>query len=96
MADQDIMIKLSTMDGEEVTVEKDIICKSILVKGIVEDSGVEDAIPLQSVKKATLDKIIEYCTYINANPPPEIDKPLRSNNLADVVSEWYAGFVNLD
>ena len=45
MTDQ-IMVKLTTMDGEEVQVEKEIITKSILVKGIIEDSGTEDPIPL--------------------------------------------------
>ena len=89
-------VKLSTMDGEVVEVDKEIACKSILVKGIVDDSGIEDEIPLHSVKKAILDKIIVYCTYIHQNAPPEIEKPLRSNNLSDVVNEWYANFVNLE
>ena len=34
------------MDGETVEVEKDIACKSVFVRGIVDDSGVEDEIPL--------------------------------------------------
>ena len=89
-------VKLATMDGETVTVDKEIACKSILIKGIVDDSGTEDESPLPAIKKSILDKIIEYCTYINANQPPEIDKPLRSNNLTDVVNEWYANFVQLD
>ena len=89
-------VKLTTMDGEVVEVEKEIACKSILVKGIVDDSGIEDEIPLASVKKPILDKVIEYCTYINENTPPEIEKPLRSNNLNDVVNEWYANFVDLE
>ena len=88
--------KLTTMDGETVEVPVAIACKSILVKGIIDDSGIEDEIPLASVKKPILDKIIEYCTYIHTNAAPEIEKPLRSNNLNDVVSEWYANFVNLD
>ena len=41
-------------------------------------------------------KIIEYCTYIHTNPPPEIEKPLRSNELGDVVNPWFAEFVNLE
>ena len=89
-------VKLATMDGETVEVDKEIACKSILIKGIVDDSGTEDEVPLPAIKKSILDKIIEYCTYINANSPPEIDKPLRSNNLSDVVNEWYANFVQLD
>ena len=89
-------VKLTTLDGEIVEVDKEVACKSILVKGIVDDSGVEDEIPLASVKKAILDKVIEYCTHITENTPPEIEKPLRSNNLNDVVNEWYANFVDLE
>ena len=92
----DEKVKLTTMDGETVEVDKEIACKSILVKGIVDDSGIDDEIPLHSVKKAILDKIIVYCTYINEHTAPEIDKPLRSNNLSDVVNQWYADFVNLE
>ena len=52
------MVKLTTMDGETVEVEKEIACKSILVRGIVDDSGLEEEIPLPAIKKAILDKII--------------------------------------
>ena len=89
-------ITLATMDGETMEVDKEIAMKSVLIRGIVEDSGVEDDVPLPSIKKPILEKVIDYCTYIHQNPPPEIDKPLRSNNLNDVVSDWYANFVNLD
>ena len=96
MAEQKIMVKLTTMDGETVEVEKDIACKSILVKGIIDDSGTDEEIPLQSVKKSILELIIQYCEYIHLNTPPEIEKPLRSNELSGVVNQWYADFVNLD
>ena len=89
------MVKLQTMDGDVVEVQKEIACKSNLVKGVIDDNGDEDEIPLPTVKKAILEKIIEYCTYINQNAPPEIDTPLRTSNLGDVVNEWYANFVNL-
>ena len=86
MQDEIQTVKLTTMDGETVEVPKEIAFKSILVKGIVDDGGADDEIPLASVKKATLDRIIKYCEYIHTNAPPEIDKPLRSNNLSDVVN----------
>ena len=90
------MVKLLTMENEEVEVEKEIAQKSVLVKGIIDDSGTDDAIPLPQIKHSILLKILEYCHYIHTNSPPEIEKPLRSNNLGDVVNEWYAGYVNLD
>jgi S-phase kinase-associated protein 1 len=30
------------------------------------------------------------------HPSPEIEKPLRSNNLSDVTTPWYAEFMNVD
>ena len=90
-------VKLTTQDGETIEVDKEIACKSILVKGIVDDSdGANEEIPLPTVKKAILEKILEFCEYIHKNSPPEIDKPLRSSELRDVVNEWYANFVNLE
>ena len=40
------MVKLQSMEGEIINVEKDIACKSQQVKEIVDESGVEDEIPL--------------------------------------------------
>lgn len=82
------MVKLTTMDGETVEVEKKIASKSVLIRGIVEDSGVEEEIPLPEIKKSILDKVIEYCKYIDVNAPPEIEKPLKSKVLSDIVNEW--------
>ncbi len=85
-----------TSDGHTVEVEREIASKSEWVKNIVDGSEVDDNIPLPEIKKATLLKVIEYCTYINTNVPPQIDKPLRSNELSDIVDPWYAEFVNLE
>ena len=63
---------------------------------MIDDSGVDEEIPLPNVKRAILQKIIEFCQYINQNTAPEIEKPLRSNNLNDVTTPWYADFVNLE
>jgi len=89
-------VKLVTCEGEVVEVDVDVASKSVLIKGMIDDSGVDEEIPLPNVKKSILQKIIEFCKYIKDNSPPEIEKPLRSNNLADVTSLWYAEFVNLD
>ena len=85
-----------TSDGHTVEVEREIASKSEWVKNIVEGSEVDDNIPLTVINKATLLKVIEYCTYINTNVPPQIDRPLRSNELSDIVDPWYAEFVNLE
>lgn len=89
-------VKLVTSEGEVVEVDVDVASKSVLIKGMIDDSGVEEEIPLPNVKRSILNKIIEFCIYIKDNSPPEIEKPLRSNNLGDVTTPWYAEFVNLD
>ena len=37
-------ITLATMDGETMEVDKEIAMKSVLIRGIVEDSGVEEIV----------------------------------------------------
>ena len=56
-------VKLVTSDGEVVEVDVDVASKSVLIKGMIDDSGVEEEIPLPNVKRASLQKIIEFCTY---------------------------------
>ena len=47
------------------------------------------------VKASTLKKIVEYMTHYSDSKPPEIEKPLRSNKMDQVVPEWDAEFVDL-
>jgi S-phase kinase-associated protein 1 len=49
---------------------------------MVDDSGTDEEIPLPNVKTAILSKVIDYCKYHKDSPPEEIQKPLKSTNLA--------------
>ncbi len=84
------LCKITTMDGNVSEVKVKIIQKSFLIKGLIEDAGIEEEIPLPNIKKQTFDKIIEYCEFIDTNAPPEIEKPLKSAAISDLVSPWYA------
>ena len=90
------VVKLVTSEGEKMEVPIDVAARSVLIKGMIDDAGVEEDIPLPNVKKNILTKVVEFCTYLNEHPPPEIEKPLRSNNLNDVTTAYYADFVNLE
>ena len=86
-------------DGETVQVNKDVMLKSNTVKGMVDDGTAvsDEAIPLPEINKATFDKVIEFCKYIHAgNAEPDIERPLRSNDLADHTTEWYTKFVEVE
>ena len=84
-------ITLATMDGETMEVDKEIAMKSVLIRGIVEDSGVEDDVPLPSIKKPILEKVIEYLEHIHTNSPPRI----RSES-SYTISDWHAQFVKVE
>ena len=61
MAEQ---VKLLCSDGEVVEVPVEIAEKSVLIKGLIEDSGTEDDIPLPNVKKAILEKVVVFCEHL--------------------------------
>jgi len=73
---------------------------SELVKGMLEDDGADDEetteIPLPNVKAAVLKKVIEFCSHHKSEPMTEIEKPLKSAVMAEVVQKWYADFVNVE
>jgi S-phase kinase-associated protein 1 len=53
-------------------------------------------IPLPNVKSQVLQKVIEFCEHHLEQPMTEIEKPLKSQVMADVVQKWYADFVELE
>ncbi len=79
------MVKLISAEGAEIEVDMDTANKSVLIKSMIDDSGPEEDIPLPNVKKAVLEKVIEFCQHLNEQPLQEIEKPLKTNNLRDIV-----------
>ena len=53
-------------------------------------------IPLPNVKSTVLQKVIEFCEHHKEEPMTEIEKPLKSQNMNEVVQKWYADFVNVE
>ena len=53
-------------------------------------------LPLPNVKSQVLQKVIEFCEHHLSEPMTEIEKPLKSQVMADVVQKWYADFVDLE
>ena len=93
MADK---VKLITSDGEEVEIDIDVAEKSVLIKGLIDDSP-EEQIPLPNVKRPILEKVIDFCKYLKDHQAPEIEKPLKSVDLASNVDDpWYVDYINLE
>ncbi len=48
------------------------------------------------VKAATLQKVLDYLHYHVDKPAEEIEKPLKSSNMADVVAQWDADYIDVE
>lgn len=89
-------VKMRTSDGQLFEEPLDLMQRSVHIKNITDDS-LEDEVPLPEITAATMRFVIEFLKHLKeGNPPPEIEKPLRSNDLKDVTTEWYANFIDKD
>jgi len=95
-----MQVKLVSQEGKTFEVEKRVAEMSELVKSMIsEDSDSEsdqDEIPLPNVTSQTLTKVLEFCEHHCAEPLCEIEKPLTSASMSDVVQAWYAKFVDVE
>lgn len=90
-------IKLRTSDDLLIEEDKELMLRSVTIKSMIDDGDHDEEIPLPEITQPTLLKVIEFLKHLQAgNPPPEIEKPLRSNDLKDVTTEWYANFIDHD
>jgi S-phase kinase-associated protein 1 len=89
-------LKLVSQEGEKFEVGKKVAIQSELVKTMSEGDKEENEIPLPNVKSSVLKKVVEYMKYHVDNPAREIEKPLKSANMSEVVSQWDADFVDVD
>eukprot|EP00894_Picocystis_sp_ML_P002990 jgi/Pico_ML_1/53507/g4042.t1 len=86
-------VKLLSSDQELFEVEEDVAFESVTIKNMIEDTGIEEQIPLPNVSSKILSKVIEYCTYhVNATKAQE-DKTAPD---AEAVKAWDAEFVQVD
>ena len=90
-------VKLITKDGQKIEIDRELIQRAVTIRGMIDDGSSEDDIPLPEITKATMDQVIEFLKHLHeGNPGPDIEKPLRSNDLRDVTTEWFAKFIDLE
>jgi len=92
----DEMLQLVSTEQEKFQVERKVAIMSELVKTMAEGDQEEKEIPLPNVKAEVLKKVVAYMKYHAENLAKEIEKPLKSANMNDVVSQWDADFVDVD
>jgi len=87
-------LTLVSEENEKTVVKKSIAVMSQLVKTMADTDKGETEIPLPNVKHSVLQMVVKYLTYHAENPAKEIEKPLKSANMNEVVSQWDADFVS--
>jgi S-phase kinase-associated protein 1 len=92
-------VSLVSQEGDSFDVPMGVARMSELVKTMIDDEQESDEnqeIPLPNVKSTVLAKVIEFCSHHHNNPMQEIEKPLKSANMSEVVPEWDANFVDIE
>ena len=56
----------------------------------------EKEIPLPNVRTVVLKKVVEFLKHQAATPMKEIEKPLKSADMAEMVQAWFADFVDVE
>lgn len=90
-------VVLVSQDGERFRVPRNAAFLSELVRTMIGDEEEEEnEVPLLNVKADVLRKVVEYCRYHADHPAEDIQKPLKSNDMREVVCEWDAEFVSVE
>jgi len=94
--EEEQMLKLISSDGKVFELPKNVALQSVLVKTMSEGDKEAQDIPLPNVNSIVLDKVVQYLMHHVNNPAREIEKPLKSSDMKQVVSTWDAEFVDVD
>lgn len=92
-------VKLISEEEEAFVVDVEAARISELVNEALEGREDDDVteIPLPNVKAAVLKKVIEFCQHYRTEPLAEIEKPLKSASIDEVIQDdWYANFIQVD
>ncbi len=92
----EVILNLISKDKDSFPLAKKIAVQSTLIKTMVEGDPEAVDIPLPAVNSNILSRVIEFMKYHIDHPMKEIEKPLKTNDLKEIVPEYYANYVDLD
>lgn len=90
----DEVVTLQAQDGTEFKVPLNAANMSETMRNLIEDSGIEAAIPLPNVTGTILAKVIEFCKYHVENPTPPA--PAGEEKRTDDICSWDQDFAKVD
>jgi S-phase kinase-associated protein 1 len=96
MTAQHTNITLTSSDGVDITVERDIAERSLLIKNMLGDLGDPgEAIPIPNINESVLKKVVEWCTYHRGDPASTGDEDEGRRKTTDI-DEWDQKFMQVD
>lgn len=83
-------------EGQTFTLAREAAVRSNLIKNMLEDASPDEEIPLPNISAPILTCVLEYLNHYAdpATTPGEIEKPLKTANLAELVPQWDFAFVD--
>ena len=83
-------------DSEILEIEEEVAIQSLVLRNMIEDTGLEGEIPIPNTRIQILKKALEYCSYYKGKEIPKIKKPLPSANLSEFLEEWDFKFIDIE
>lgn len=84
-------ITVTSADGDDYTLPTKICGISNLIRTVW---LTDQAIPLPNAPTAMLVKVIEFLQYYEKDAMSHIHKPVKTDNMTNIVQEWYVSFIN--
>ncbi|KAK4232059.1 Skp1 family, dimerization domain-containing protein [Podospora fimiseda] len=91
---------LASNEGTKITVDREVACRSVLIKNLIDDLGDEavanDAIPLMNVNSAVLNKVVEWCEHHRNDVAQSGDDENDNRKKTTDIDEWDQKFMQVD
>jgi len=92
-------ITLTSSDGIDITIERQVAQRSVLIKNLLDDLPAEstnEPIPIPNVNEAVLKKVMEWCEHHKADPPAANDDDSDSRKKSTDIEEWDSKYMQVD
>lgn len=86
-------IRVICSEGTVYDVPVDIVQQMTLIAHMIEDSGLEEAVPLPKVSPFVFEILLRFCEMNRTSPMPRLPLVMKSANIMDTTSCEYATFL---
>ncbi|KAF2151193.1 E3 ubiquitin ligase SCF complex, Skp subunit [Myriangium duriaei CBS 260.36] len=91
-------VVLQSSEGVNISVERLVAERSVLIKNMIEDLGEpgEEPIPIMNVTEPVLRKVLEWCDHHKKDPAPANDDDSENRKRTTDIEEWDQKFMQVD